>query len=452
MSKIARIISLCLFVVLLSSCSSAPVLLSFLPETDSNGFGGREFVIKGDWPRTWNPNYTHERLDDYDSGALSFKDDAIIAHNSKIMEEYDCKIVSELSSSWDWVSKQLGIDVIAGTVDYDLMDTNANLMVNNIKAGYVIPWEHTGIDISNNEKFGDLSYLEASAYNGLHYGIWSNLWQATQSYRGVLGINKTLLAKFSDISAYELYENGRWTFDEFKNILTLCLADEEIMPLTYYDSKMLAICSILSNGANIVGYNEASDKYYYGMNDQEAVTGLEYAQSLVDEGLALPDKDYGFYFDVSCVSPFYLTESWCLGGNVEDMDMICFPFGPDGEYGVDVSAYRSTNERYVYTPITAYPDEVGKFVDIWFEELSDYPKSAIVEEFKNNNFYNDESFDMWMHLSEVANYDYAFQLNEIYDLYLNNMTDAVVKGMSIQEFIDSNETRVTTVIDSELNN
>ena len=451
MSKIARIISLCLFFVMLSSCSSAPVLLSFLPETNSKGFGGREFVIEGDWPRSWDPNYTHERLDDSGTGALSLKDDAIIAHNAKIMEEYDCKITAKLSASWDWVQTQLPIDVISGTVDYDLMDTNTSLMIDNIRAGYAVPWDYAEIDISNYEKFGAKSYLDAASYKGLHYGIWPNLWNANIEFRGILGVNKTLLAQFTNVSVYELYESGKWTFDEFKNILTLCLSDEEVMPLTYYDKRMLAVCSILSNGSNVVGLDDVTGKYYYGMLDRNAVSALEYAKSLADEGLAFPDKDYGYYFDVSCVSPFYLTESWCLGGNVEDMDMICFPFGPDGEYGVDISAYRSINNRCFYMPATVYYDEVGKFVDIWFEELEDLPKSELLDSFMVNNFYNDESFDMWMNLSEIAQYDYGFELYDVYAQYLDAMASAVFDGKSIQEFIDSYKDRVQAVIDENLN-
>ena len=37
---------------------------------------------------------------------------------------------------------------------------------------------------------------------------------------------------------------------------------------------------------------------------------------------------------------------------------------------------------------------------------------------------NDESFDMWMNLSENANYDYSFQLGYVYDLYVEAMTNA----------------------------
>ena len=110
-----------------------------------------------------------------------------------------------------------------------------------------------------------------------------------------------------------------------------------------------------------------------------------------------------------------------------------------------------SNERYFYMPNTSYPEEIGRFVNIWFEELDEHPKTDIVEDFKLNNFYNDESFDMWMKLSEVAETDYGYAIFDIYDEFFNEMGVAVFENKSLQEFIDSYEPLVQAVIDESLN-
>ena len=450
MKKFSKFIALCLGLLLLASCSASPELLSFLPETEDvfEGFDGKEFVIVGNWPRSWDPN-----TDEENEGALSLAQDSLIAHNNKIMKDYDCKIRTVLTE-WDFANNFIA-DVLSNNVDYDLMDTNLNFMINNIIAKFVNPWEYAGIDTSNTDKYGPSGYLEAAEYNGLHYGIWPNYWTQGIEYRGVMGVNNNLLGKFTDVSVYELYENGRWTFDEFKNILRLCKADESIYPFSYYDESMYVICNILANGSNLVVYDEDVGRYIYGMRDPKAIKALEFASSLAEEELIVAEKDYYDYFKIKQTAVFTITETWCIGGDIDGMDMICYPFGPDAEYGKDFASYRSTNNRYVFMPITVDTTEVGRFVDIWFEELEDYPKSSAVETFKSNNFFNDNSADMWMTLAEEAKYPYGFELAEggVYENFCDALARSVIGGsQALSSVTDSYRDRVTDLINKYLNN
>ena len=135
--------------------------------------------------------------------------------------------------------------------------------------------------------------------------------------------------------------------------------------------------------------------------------------------------------------------------------MICYPFGPDAEYGKDFASYRSTNNRYVFMPITVDTTEVGRFVDIWFEELEDYPKSSAVETFKSNNFFNDNSADMWMTLAEEAKYPYGFELAEggVYENFCDALARSVIGGsQALSSVTDSYRDRVVDLIDKYLNN
>ncbi len=448
MKKFSKFIALCLGLLLLASCSASPELLSFLPETEDvfEGFGGKEFIIKGNWPGSWDPN----TIEVSEAGALSAFQDALISHNAEIMEKYDCKITA-LEVDWDW-AKDLAIHIMAYNVGCDLVDTNLNFMVDNIKSGYVNPWEYAEIDISDSEKYGPMSYLRASSFDGLHYGIWSNNWVSGIEYRGIVGVNNNILQEFTDSTVHELYENGKWTFDEFKNLLQLCATDETVIPLSYYDQKILVISSLLANGANLVSYNENSGKYTYGLLDRKALTALEFVQSLNEENLVVEEKDYDYYYTVGQNVAFTITETWCIGAEIENEDMICFPFGPDAEYGKDFGATRSLNNRYVYMPISADEITVGKFVDIWFEELEDLKKSDIVEDFKVSKFFNEESSDMWMTISENTGYDYGIELGDIYDSLCNAMTGAVFGGSSISSFIDSYSSKVSAMLNSTLNN
>ena len=65
---------------------------------------------------------------------------------------------------------------------------------------------------------------------------------------------------------------------------------------------------------------------------------------------------------------------------MDNLDVITFPYGPSAEYGKTVSAYRSNQIRYLSTPITEDIEQLGKFVNVWFEELEDMPKENIIDD------------------------------------------------------------------------
>lgn len=447
MKNLLKIAALIL-ILALTSCSTAPQLLPFISEITEDSdldFGGREFVIKSNWYTQWDPLVS----EDSSSSARTAGEDAIIAHNAKVMQDYNCKIKS-VFCDWSY-SESLAANVMAYNVDFDLLDTNLSFMIDHIKKGFCYSWEDAGVDVSDTAKYGPAGFLDMAAYKGQHYGVWSNYRSGAIGFDGVMGVNNNILGQFTDVKVYELYENERWTFDEFKDLLHLFASDESIIPLSYYEQRLFTVCSILSNGSNLVFYDESRDKYIYGMNDPKAVRALEYVKSLYEEKLVREETDYDDYFNVHQNAAFTITSFWCIGGNIDGMDVICFPFGPDAEYGKDFGAYRSTSSRYLFMPITADPVEVGKFTNVWLEELEENPKANIVENLKINDFFNDNSANMYMELNEKAAYDYSFELNDVYNDYCNAMTKAVFSNSSIYEFISANEDKVQSVIDDELN-
>lgn len=446
---VKRFFSMLLAVIItgsfISSCSEPLTLLDFISMTEDMGFGGYEFVIKGDSPTLWDPLSGSEGS----STARTVLDDAKIAHNERLSETYDFKIKT-LSAKWEW-AKDIAVDILSDSVDYDIIDSDARFMIDNVKAGYAIPWNRTEIDLKDYSKYGPVNYLRGAEYKGNSYGIWPVNRDNYKSYRGVVGVNNNLLGDFLDYRVYELYENGKWTYDEFHNILKLCQQDNTLYPLSFFGGGLFSLVSIFSNGGNLVGYDESSQKYYNGLLDKKAVKGLEFGQLLVNEGLVVEDSESKRHFVKDQKAVFYLAESYSIGGDIVNMDVICYPFGPDAEYGVNNSAHFNAGYRYFYMPQNSEINIIGKFVDIWFEEFEDLPKSSMVEQFKQENFFNEESADMFMYLSENAIYDYSFELWDVYSDYVNSMSRMLLKGGSITEFITSYEGLIRAEIDENLN-
>ncbi len=447
---------LILSAVLLASCAEPVTLLDFIGDEPEEklDFNGYVFTIKTAWENFWNPLASNELEDE---NALSTKQDAIIKHNKTIMEKYNCTITS-ITSAWDFATNVLA-EIGSGTSKYSIFDSASMFSYNAMKSGFLHPWEHSGIDLTDYEKYGTEQYLKGAEVDGLHYGIWAYKWEALFEYRGMVIVNNNLLKKYIDINVHELKEQGKWTFDEFKTILEACTVNigaDPIFPLSCYDSQMLALCSVLANGGSLIEYNEANGKYEFRLLSAESRVGLEYAQNLFNANLVQIDNTQMNVFIDDQKAAFALCENWNLTDALKEMDNLdvtTFPYGPSAEYGKTVSAYRSNQIRYLSVPITENIEQLGKFVNVWFEDLEDMPKENILEEYKSIYFFNDESINEGTFMADNAIYDYGTAINDVYKSQIASILNSiVVTNTGITEAVEAYITTILTEIDKNLNN
>lgn len=454
MKKIICVSVLFMICFAIVSCSGGEELQSFISEgaTDELDFNGRTFTIHGNWYESWDPTIYEDK-----GTALSVENDALISHNALVSEKYNCKIVST-EADFNFASS-LGVDIAANTVDYDLIDTNAKFLAGIAMAGYLCSWDDTSLDITNYEKYGTEQYQKGATFDGKRYGIWPYYWLAQLDFRGMVVVNNNLYKKYSDVSVHEMYENGTWTFDGFKNVLNLFTNTgdgNEIYPLAYYDSQMLAMCSVLANGGSLVTYDNQTGLYSFGLYDSKAMTGLSFAQSLCSEKLAKEDGWEMNIFDTDLSAVIGLCENWNLNQilqTIDDADVITFPFGPDAEYGKTCSAYRTNNLRYVAMPQTGEDgSDVATFVSLWFSELEEDTKATIISNYNSSHFFNEESKASNKFMAENAVYDYGSHINNIYEDFVSQLGGTISGGASITQFLDSQKDSVQQEINENLNN
>ncbi len=445
---------LLLSVLTLISCAEKATLLSFIEDESEKelDFVGYEFKIKTAWANFWNPIAIEGTGE-----ALTAKQDAIIKHNNTIMEKYNCKI-STIDTVWDFATKILA-EIGGGTSNYSMFDSATRFSYDAMKSGLLQPWDYSGIDLTDYEKYGNEQYLKGAVVDGLHYGIWAYKWEPELEYRGMVIVNNNLSKNYIDINVHELKESGKWTFDEFKRILEACtvnIGTDPIYPLSCYDGQLLAMCSVLANGGNLIDYDEASGKYEFGLLSPQAREGLEYANDLYKSDLIQIDNSEMSVFIDNQKAAFALCESWNLTyalKKIDNMDVITFPYGPSAEYGVTPTTYRTNGMRYLSVPITEDIDRLGQFVNVWMEELEDMPKASILEEFNTITFFNDPSLNENTFMSNTAIYDYGSSVNEIYDSIIGAvLSSSVTANAGISEILAANTVRIQDEIDKNLNN
>ncbi|MBE6892211.1 MAG: extracellular solute-binding protein [Ruminococcaceae bacterium] len=441
---------------LLASCAEPVTLIDFIGDASEEklDFNGYVFTIKTAWENFWNPLASDELEDNV---ALSAKQDAIIKHNKTVMEKYNCTITS-VTSVWDFATNVLA-EIGSGASKYSMFDSASMFSYNAMKSGLLHPWDYSGIDLTDYEKYGTEQYLKGAEVDGLHYGIWAYKWEAEIEYRGMVIVNNNLLKNYIDVNVHELKESGKWTFDGFKTVLEACTVNigaDPIYSLSCYDIQMFALCSMLANGGSLIEYNEAKGKYEMGLLSAKSREGLEYAQDLYNSDLVqIDDTQMGTFIEAQKAA-FALCESWNLTYALKEMDnldVITFPYGPSAEYGKTVSAYRSNQIRYLSTPITEDIEQLGKFVNVWFEELEDMPKENIIDEYKTIRFFNDESMNENTFMADFAIYDYGTAINEVYSSnVVSALTLIVSSNAGVTESVASQQAIIQAEIDKNLNN
>lgn len=442
-------------IFILNSCASTDVsLLSFMPEDGEAviDFEGFEFVLltTSGAEASYDPSLSEDG-----GAALTVGQDALIARLNDIEETYNCTFTVRGCGRAKYNMTTYYVpQIVAGTADFSFITTNAIDTITLYNGGFIVPWNHTSLDLTDHAKYGNEIYLTSASFKGDYYGIMPAYHGVGNGFVGGVIVNNTILRDYIDINVHELKENKQWTFDRFKEILEACTVDigssVEIIPLTAFDNRILVTTSVLANGGQVVDYDETTGKYSYGLTSAKAVKGIEYARSLYDADLCSHEVENGANFWEDENSPFCLTHSNILANTMyvfEDIDFISFPYGPDVEYGSVCSTYIQRDTGYIVCPISADAELSADFVSIWFEEIPDYTKETIIDEFKTTMFFNEKSMEEYFYMSENHQYNYYAQFGDLHEKFDEFLASLSNRAKTITEQLNT----TTSMFENQIN-
>lgn len=436
-----------LLIGLLAACSEGEKETSS-KKPEGNPIEGLTFSIYSGWYTSWDP-----RLKPVEDGATTLKEDALIAHNIKIENEYGITI---RCVNANYIPDELFRDVMAGTSDVSLFDTNAKYIAPLVRSGSLYPWEDTGIDLSDTAKYYQGNSGDETRIKGQVYGVFPHYWYLT-GFSGLTMANSKIMSELTGTSVYELHEKKQWTFDTFEDLLRDCsqaAKDSGIIPFNYYTAQGYLMVSILANGGNLVRYDPENSKYVFTGNEPNAVEGLEYARKLVTEGLAVPTLSYTLPEFCDGINMIVLCDSWhneYCAGFIDGIDLISFPWGPGADYGKTCTSYTDNNLRFFVVPITADPDDVGMFSDIWMTELEDMPYEEILAENERTNMFQENSTLFYRFLDTNAAYNYSTQMSDGYDTLFLRLGDTLSGKKSVVSVLEQYSSGLTEEIEANLN-
>lgn len=218
--------------------------------------------------------------------------DLYYERNQKLMKDWNFKI-EIIEKSMDVIDDYIISTALAGDNPADFIMTDYSHMMSYRDADVLRPInELKNIDVSNTEKWQP-GMTKACTKNDKVYGINTTLTPGI-----VMFYNDTLLKELNIESPAELYKQGKWTWSEFKRLVTKSTIDNNGdgtpemygMALCRWSSLNFEMPMAYTNGVNLIDVPDGSDPVFNGttVNVQES---LAFIKDMFDANIIDPNWD-----------------------------------------------------------------------------------------------------------------------------------------------------------------
>lgn len=431
------------------------------PITPSNGTAGNAFegehfaMVGGDaiFPRN-RRDYTDVEKEKEDNEGAPILTVPMEAMQQRILElEAKYKIEIEACSSangyWQMTSADFMAQFVDGTAKVDLF--HAELVwardLYNAGKGIVEPIDNLKEYINSEDynKWGSKAMLQATTYKGVLWGVpWhgSAYSAVPYVYYGQMLCNPQLLESFlPGASVQEMVESGKWTFDDFSELVPKVSSSTSLNKIYGYlyqqDFPMLAV---YANGGDRVIWDDAKQKYVFGLTSKNVENALDWAKRFVEDtadstGLATEISTF-----TGGTTTFFTTNGNRIFSQVaNEMEkdahqFVPFPYGPDAEYGKTYSIYIQRNDSASGVFHNPTNDSRTKFSAKLFNEITEPVISSIMPDgyqkwlYRQNWAEGEEySFGVYTENGLNVHWNYSEDLGK-----LNSSVDAALTSIVMQ--------------------
>lgn len=306
-------------------------------------------------------------------------------------------------------------DVLAGHRTADLLTLYPHYLYEHYRSGLLMPFEElSGID-SEDEKYGPAKLLEQVTFGGKRYGAYYYLWESPPNLNGVLLTNEDILSASPGIvHPREHIENGSWDWETFRSILSALTVTEDgekryglgVVNEIPSAATNLALVSILSNGGDIIRFENG--RYASGLYDTETIQGLDYARSLIADGVCQIQTEGFTEGFADGKYPIYLAEGFAevpADSRVQEYGMITFPKGPSAKAD-SVGAFHSDTSFVGICSGTIFDEsDLSVIIDRLFDGFEDSPYPDGWKSYcADNVFFYQTDIDNFIYAIENASY------------------------------------------------
>lgn len=434
------------------------------PNTNSNGeeanFEGEHFVMIGGvaiFPRN-RRDYTDiekekEELEGSATQALPLTAEAMQNRILELEEKYKLEIEAGGTEAWRIDAANFTAQFIDGMIEADLFHAELHWArdLYNAGEGIVEPIDNLTeyINPDDADKWGSKTMLQATTYKGVLWGVpWHGSAYSHIPYicYGQMMCNPELLESFQPgTTVEEMVEARNWTFDGFSDLVTKVsgsTASGKIYGYLYQSD--FPILAVYANGGDRVIWDEAKQKYVYGMTTKNAENALIWAQQFVEDtadhtGLATEVDIF-----IGGGTTFMTTNGNRIFSNIvsemekEKYQFVPFPYGPDAEYGTTHAVYMQHNDSAAGVFKNPTNSERTKFSAFLFNEITEPVTNAVMPDgyqrwlYRQNWAEGEEfSYNVYVENGKNKHWNYGEDLGSVKEMIDSAMTNVVMKGRSI---------------------
>ncbi len=247
--------------------------------------------------------------------------------------------------------------------------------------------------------------------------------------------NKTLFDRYNLPDLYELYENGEWTWDKFKEIALAGNQDTDgdgeydVHGFNWRENLIWSFMT--SNGANAVKKTDAGIEL--ALETPEAMEAMEFYADFTQNVPQLKGWlgdwqsqiwDFRDGNSCMCYEAWWISSSY-LGEMEDEWGFVPFPKGPSGKeyvsYGKEASPWMMLNG-------IENPEEVAQIVDLIFQIFDDEEEwnEAILAAFEKNAT-DSTAVDICLELSQKNQISPLMGFKDL-DKMINDMMDSLSNG------------------------
>jgi hypothetical protein len=346
--------------------------------------------------------------------------DLMLERYRQIEEENNCTI-SFIAVTTDEFMDRANTAAAAGTKFADQVHLNMGMYGAFMDAGYLASISSLPYIETNEAKWNhDYYSITRNVTDGELYGLDFLSWPNRKTYPDqCLFFNKTLIAELGLPNPYDLYDQGQWTWDNFRQILKDSTRDvdgdgnADIYGITCV-GDLLEFSALYSNGAHT--FEIKNGKYEFDMARPATYNALNFTANIrnVDKTfLSFPDgshwgmpldtfKGHGTVFFMRDVIYFQDVKD-----NDHEFGMISFPKGPDlGSVPYPTAAWNGDTQVQGIFKIGNDVEKAAFIFNRITEPLGDYAVDDWKDYAFRNHFMRDEkAFAIYEQMSANATTD-----------------------------------------------
>lgn len=404
----------------------------------SKDLGGYSFVLASHWAGIFTP----------ERGATT-EGDLILDRVADIETRNKCTI-EFVGGTPEEYNQNMQVAAATGIKYADIVLTNLWWYRGMQDIGYFVAWNDIQTINMESTKWMKPAFEYTKEADGKSYGINYSSWEHNMpSVDHVLIFNKDMLAANNVASPYDLIDQGKWTWDTFREMLKTLTKDNDGDGVN--DQWGVVSCDrvfeysvLYSNGARNI-YKDENGLYQFGFNTPAAYRAMEFARDVQNVDKTFLDihnivagtgnwMDAQARFKEGNIGFFaYGSNALTWDGWLEDMEddfgLVYFPNGPDcpeslkygGFQGGDYQVYSITlgaedpeKAAYIFNRLTE-PLKEGQSVNAW-------------EQYAIRNYFrgDEQGFRYYQNILDTASFAYSpFIGAGNFDLIRNGVFDVV---------------------------